>query len=327
MKIGFRVDAGENVGLGHIVRSLALAQELKSRGAHCWFRGNHLAQMFATRASFPVISDNEHALMRADAWIVDMQGGCSPSIAQRFRWSCEKLVILNGVGYSPDDPARFLADLVFYQGCSERPRQLDWARFEGQWYEGAEWIILRPEFGEYRRHRPSGDLAHLPRVLISGGGMNKGSVANKILDALSGCNYQMRVISGKRDDGLHKLLRQKGVELMEQPLNVAEAMDWADVAVIAYGMTAFECLCLGLPVVALSLTEGHAEGAFIVNSKSYGALSNLRLASEIDEHGIQEAVFDAIMHLGEMSQSALDFVDGFGVQRVADRILEELGCL
>lgn len=324
-KIGIRVDAGplpdgRNAGLGHVIRCIALAKELSLRGAHCWFRANDMAQVLAVREGFPVVGVRQGTPLAANVWIIDLPRGCPPREAQAFRPRCEKLVVLNGVGYSTDDPSRFLSDLVVYQGCSNRPYELNWEGFHGEWREGASWVILRREFPE--RHRPARKIQGRPRVILSGGGENIGGLLDTIAGEVAGHGFELRAIT-KRDCNLRDKLDKLDIESIERPRNVAEVMAWADVAVISYGMTAFECLCLGIPVVALSLREDHQIGAALVEERSGGALFAAGLVSEMRGGELPLLVDRHLTDLERSSSQALAFVDGRGVERVADLILGE----
>lgn len=359
IKVGFRADAGHESGLGHIVRCLALANELRECGALCWFHGNNRACCLAARDRFAVVdmdgvpASEPFALDgggAADVWVVDLQDGCPPRVAAGLRPLCDVLVVMNGVGYGgggphsgslprgeswpyPNpfpqvgkviDPARMVADLVFYQGVSERPYALDWAEFGGEWYEGAKWTIVRQEFAT---HRKTAWQPHDPlRVFVSGGGANKGSTAEKIVAALADTTYEILVAGWFADVGFDDALRHRAAILYgATPKRMAEAMAWADVAVVAHGMTALECLCVGTPTLAFSLTEGHREGAELTEQRSNGALLSLGMARELDG----SMLFDAVSRfrrepgrLEELGQRGQAFIDGKGVERVAERILE-----
>ena len=320
-RVGFRCDA-DSVGLGHIVRTIALADALSERGCLCWFRGDSLAQRLAVRAGYPVLGDDQAGPAFADAWVVDLQDGCPPRVAERLRPLCRALVVLNGVGYSTDDPARLLADLVYYQGCSERPHALDWTGFAGRWREGADWLVLRREFARLRRRRT---LPHDPaRIFVSGGGANKAALAQRLARPLVAAGYEVRAVLGVRDTQARAELEALGVETFDRPRNPAAVMAWADAAVVAYGMTALECLCLGLPTLAVSLTAGHLEGAELVERRSVGALKSLGLADRLDRTTPLPFLASALAHLDEKSRAALAFVDGLGAGRVADEIMEVL---
>jgi spore coat polysaccharide biosynthesis protein SpsF len=105
---------------------------------------------------------------------------------------------------------------------------------------------------------------------------------------------------------------------------MAKALAWADVAVVSYGMTAFECLALGLPTVALSISEDHALSANRVQQGCGAALTSLGPVECVSAQTIRAMVYAMLTRPAQLSKFAHRFVDGKGAGRVADKIMEVL---
>jgi len=259
-----------------------------------------------------------------DIWVLDLEDGIPLEIAQHFRPLCEKLVILNGVGYPDGDPGRLLADLVFYQGVTNRPAQLDWTDFRGQWFTGPEYLILRDEFRRRSLNRLSDrDIAFArnqsvaPKIGITGGGSDPKNVTGKTVVALQNDNVEVRIITGPAYN--HKL--PLCVDIINNPPNMATTLAWADMAVVSYGMTAFECLALGIPTVALSISPDHKASADLVQAQSGGALVSLGEVNDVTPEQIRLAVYAQLARQATLSRQARAFVDGRGAGRVAELVL------
>jgi spore coat polysaccharide biosynthesis protein SpsF len=322
--VGFYVKAGVETGYGHIVRCLAMADELRERGCECIFFTNDEGKEKASAQEFDTF--NLRTFFMCDfsttqnIWIVDLEGGCPPILASYLSEYCHVLVILNGVGYPDGDPGRLLADLVFYQGVTRRPYELDWTGFEGEWLEGSDWLILRREFSQVKAKPGSHDP---PRIVVAGGGSDPKNVTGKVLDALKDDPLEVHAIVGPANqNGLGYDPRK--VELLYSPDNMAEALAWADVAVVSYGMTAFECLALGLPTVALSISEDHALSANRVQQGCGAALTSLGPVECVSAQTIRAMVYAMLTRPAQLSKFAHRFVDGKGAGRVADKIMEVL---
>lgn len=324
ISVGFYVKAGRQTGYGHIVRCMALADELTMRGCDCCFFGNEEANELAQNKDYKLAPSTFSSLphIRPAAWIVDLEGGCSPELANRLKERCDVLVILNGVGYPDGDPGRLMADLVFYQGRTHRPYELDWTGFCGEWFEGPKWLILRPEFNEYRAVPGTHDP---PRVVIAGGGSDPKNVTQLALDALRGTPYEIRVIIGPANDNALRY-DPKQVHTLMDP-NMAESLAWADLAIVSYGMTAFECMALGLPVVALSISEDHEKSADLVFVESIGGLRNLGLVDNVRALDISGYVEPYLQWCATYGERAFHYVDGKGAGRVAERIINGLAAV
>lgn len=326
INIAFHVMAGKETGYGHIVRCLALAEELKQHGALCIFVGNPSIVSVATQAGFSAYGgagqywEENYSKTAADVWIVDLEGGTPPALARQLKSQCKKLVILNGVGYPDGDPGRLFADLVFYQGVSERPYFLNWEGFTGQWFEGPEWLILRKEFAA---HKPRVSFHDPLRVVVAGGGSDPKGVTEKAAHALADYSIHVRAILGPAYAG-SDLNYNNLIEYMRNPPDMAATLAWADIAIVSYGMTAFECLALGLPTIALSISPDHAASAELVQERSGGALESLGPVGDVSDASILAAVYGKMMNYSKCSQRAREFVDGLGAGRVADKIMEAL---
>ena len=316
MNVSFYVKAGEKTGMGHIYRCLALADKLTALGATCHFFSYGLAARMATDAGYGL----RQFLEFDDVWVADLEGGVPPARAQEMRERSGTFVILNGVGYPDGDPGRLVADLVFYQGVTDRPHKLDWSGFRGAWFEGVEWVILRD--GIVRRWR---ETYHepFPRVVVVGGGADIGGVSRRVMGAIDYHRYDVRVVVGAASpdgDGW-----PNEVAVVKNPPDFFKHLDWADVAVVSYGMTAFECLASGLPTVALSITPDHKASADLVQQRSRYSLFSVGMVDEVTDEDIQDAVEVALLSTGQMSGMALEFCDGMGAARAAEKIMEVAG--
>ena len=322
MQVSFYVKAGVETGFGHIVRCRALADELTARGCECAFYSNDTGRDRARADGYDAYSLETVGLDCANVWVVDLEGGCPPTLATALREQCDVLVILNGVGYRDGDPGRLVADLVFYQGCTMRPHNLDWTGFDGEWFEGSDWLILRREFREQQARRLT--QSPLPHIVIAGGGSDPQNVTGKALGALSGADINQLAIIGPANGRDYFDYCDDGVELWTAPDNMAKALSCGEVAIVSYGMTAFECLALGIPTIALSISPDHAASAQLVQERSGGALVSLGEVEQVAAEDIVDAIGEVLSHQVELSDRARAFIDGRGAERVADKIIKKM---
>ncbi|WP_338560593.1 UDP-2,4-diacetamido-2,4,6-trideoxy-beta-L-altropyranose hydrolase [Acinetobacter sp. KS-LM10] len=223
MKIVFRVDASIQIGTGHVMRCLTLADALKNQGAECYFicrehpgnliglimqRGYHVDVLSYMDLSQETKFQN-HAIDLAHAsWLGTTQKEdsslCIPIVeklkpewlvvdhyALDIRWEkalrpyCKKVMIIDDLADRQHDCDLLLDQTLGRDLKDYLPRVLTSCEI----LCGAEYALLRPEFIEWRDYslerRVYGQLEHL---LINLGGVDKDNITSKILTALKQCS-------------------------------------------------------------------------------------------------------------------------------------------
>ncbi|TDO16637.1 MULTISPECIES: UDP-2,4-diacetamido-2,4,6-trideoxy-beta-L-altropyranose hydrolase [Halomonas] len=187
--VAFRADASLEIGSGHVMRCLTLAEALKAQGAECHFlcreHPGHLCELIAARgfavhrlpldenaADTDAVSTSEpepaHAHWLGASWVQDA-AACQPILAELapawlvvdhyaldHRW--ETAVLSKLSGSAPrllviDDLAdrRHVADLLLDQNLGRRAEDYRGRVPEAcQVLAGPRYALLRPEFREWR---------------------------------------------------------------------------------------------------------------------------------------------------------------------------------
>jgi spore coat polysaccharide biosynthesis protein SpsF len=332
-RVLFRCDGDAELGLGHIYRCLALADEL--REAHGWgvsFAMSRGAIGFelVSRAGYPIDyrQDNDEETwlagligrLRPDLLVLDVRSDLASSSVQN--WRNDGLLVI-----TLDDASerRLAADLAFYPPVPQVQR-LSWTGFTGQLYVGWEWVVLRREFGQRENGLPN----ERPVVLLTMGGSDPKGLTLKALKALDLLDedFQTIVLLGpgfSRRDALNKLLltTRRHFEVRENIVTAADLMNQADLAVASFGVTAYELAAMGVPSILLCLTEDHAESASAF-AKAEIAVS-LGLHQHVTEDGLAEAVralLSDASRRGRARERGMSLVDGHGAERVARVLME-----
>lgn len=339
MLIAFRADASSQIGAGHIMRCLSLAQGLKEEGADCLFiTKNYLGNQIE------YIRDNKHTveiiprdadLPRDRRLTVDIcrQHGADAVVTDSYDLNEDYLLALKKemcLLVSIDDlvQIRFPSDIVLNQnfGISEEDYQ-DKIAPETKLLLGPEYLLLRNEFREKRR--TTKDIVPVAkRVLVTMGGGDPHNQTLKVLkglDGVSGLQIISVIGAGYRYTGELKSyiehLRQD-VELIENCRYMSDLMFAADMAISAGGSTCWELACLGVPGLAIILADNQR---IVVDELSkYGSLQNLGWYEEVSEEKIKQTTLDLCsdrQKRNEMSGRGKTLVDGEGVARVVNEIL------
>ncbi|MFB2762843.1 UDP-2,4-diacetamido-2,4,6-trideoxy-beta-L-altropyranose hydrolase [Marinobacter shengliensis] len=218
MRVAFRADASVQIGTGHVMRCLTLADELTRQGHECRFvcreHEGHLGELITSKGYgltlLPSCSDNELDTKdsRSDnyaRWLgVPWQEDARQTLDALTPWHPDWLVVDH---YALDaEWERALANAVgsimviddLANRCHECALLLDQnlgrveSDYDGllpedcQRLTGPGYALLRPEFANLReqslnrRQQPE-----LKRILISLGGVDRTNVTGQVLDALS----------------------------------------------------------------------------------------------------------------------------------------------
>lgn len=225
MKIVFRVDASIQMGTGHVMRCLTLADALKNQGAECYFicrehpgnlmglivqRGHHFDSLPYMEASQQRQQKNhtvgDHlahsswlgATQKQDAdlciaiieslqpnWLIVDHYALDIRWEQELRPYCQQLMVIDDLADRQHD-----CDLLLDQTLGRDPKDYaQWVSTSCEILCGAQYALLRPEFPQWRdyslKRRVNGQLEHL---LINLGGVDKDNITTQILMALKKCS-------------------------------------------------------------------------------------------------------------------------------------------
>ena len=271
----FRCDGDEKIGLGHVVRCLALAEELSiehncqvtfavcSGKAGIEMVKKHGHSLLTIESDIENISEEDFLEMAVektacDVIIMDFR----KEISLDFLLSLKKQGILLVDIDDPDDK-RLVADLAFYPPVPQ-VKKMDWSGFQGQLFSGWEWVILRKEFtGAAKQQRIPNDRL---QILVTMGGSDPAGYTLKTMEALELLEeeFDTTVVLGKAFSGRKELQNfltsaKREFTILNNVENMAEVMASADLAIATFGVTAYELAYMGIPALYICLTDDHAE--------------------------------------------------------------------
>jgi spore coat polysaccharide biosynthesis protein SpsF len=323
-----RCDGGGKYGYGHVKRMVGLARALRDRegiGAVFALNGSEDAAQPIRRAGFEVAmlhgaSDLETLLDANNPDILLLDGRDGPS-----RSELEKLKRGVAVTAAIDDahPRRLACDYAYYPPVPGA-RALDWAGANTLPRLGWEWSLLglNPHAGPRPQPRNAGTR---PTVLVAMGGSDPQGLTLRMAKALAALDsiYRIRFVvgAGTRDaakvaQGLVAL--KKNYETVEGAEDLTLAYASADVALCAFGVTAYELAACGVPAIYLGLSDDHAASASAFADAGMGI--SLGVASRIEDSEIARTVqwlLNKPAARRDMRNTGLSLLDGQGAARIA----------
>lgn len=341
-RLVIRADANPNIGAGHVMRCLALAQFWRDQGGRLSFVMSPGAGVLEQRirdegmevfgleapAGSPDDADAVLDLARrenATAIVVDGYQFGAP-YHKALKAAGAPLMVIDDYGHAE----HYHADAVLNQniGASESmyPRRDAAVRL----LLGTRYALLRREFRTWRGwRRQTPDEAS--KLLVTLGGSDPHNVTLKVIEALSGCTdrpLEAAVVVGGTNPNRDALSRAAqaspaDVRMYWNVPDMTGLMAWADLAVSAGGSTSWELAFMGLPSVTIVLADNQrliAEGL-----DRAGATRNLGWFEGLSPARIERALADLVPDRETretMSRTGRNLVDGLGVERVADVLAE-----
>jgi spore coat polysaccharide biosynthesis protein SpsF len=335
-RLVIRCDGYPEIGLGHVVRSLAVARQLRDAhgiGVSLALRDREPGPALVREAGFPLdLWDGripEGAWLRdvlgdrrAHALLLDVRTGLAPDQLAAWRRSGLLVAVL-------DDPSdrRLAADLAFYPPVPQ-VREMDWSLFSGDLCAGWDWLPLRPGFDRKltEPHHPE------PCVVVTMGGSDPAGLSLRALRALERLDglLRIRLILGRGFahraalETLLPTLRRQTLEILEDLADMPAALADADLAVAAFGVTAWELAALGVPAILLGLSADHARSAESLHEAGMArSLGEHTMVSDADlAAAVDGLLADPVAR--RAMRAACATVDGRGAGRIAVRLVTRL---
>jgi len=334
-RVLFRVDGSAAVGMGHVYRSLAIAEALRSLSradiAFLMSADHPEGLVTVSRAGYAVRVVGD----RKEETYLEHIRDFAPAILINDLHTLDHsyLVALSHLGATTvnlvDTPDDLAATTEHYAQVIVSVMKQDRETPEG-FYEGPEYAILREHF----RGRVK-ELRAQPRlVLLSFGGSDPQGLTLKAARALQALEPGVEVVavagpafSFRREfEALSAALGRHVPLINEAGGHIAELMLEADVMVGSGGMSVYEIAALGTPGVILG--QNAREDKRMRDFARHGTVAYLGLGTEVEEAALAESVRALLADVErrrEMSARGRALVDGLGATRAAEVVLDRRG--
>lgn len=324
-----RCDGGGKFGYGHVKRMVELARALRDRegiGAMFALNGSDDAAIPIRRAGFEVTmlqgaGDLESLVDTSSPDILLLDGREGPSRAE-----LEKLKRGARVTAVIDDghERRLACDYAYYPPVPGA-LALDWSGSNALPRLGWEWALLGLNPAQKSQETRAPKNPGRPTVLVAMGGSDPHGLTLRMAKALAVLDsvFRIRFVigTGMKDAavvarGLVAL--KKNYETVEGADDLSVEYASADVALCAFGVTAYELAACGIPALYLGLTEDHVASASAFADAGMGI--SLGLADKVADAEIARNVqwlLNKPAVRREMRNAGLALLDGQGAARIA----------
>ena len=333
-----RADGGPEIGTGHLMRCLALAQGWHDVGGRVVFatgrevpggvgrrlrsEGFDVESIRAQPGSAQDVALTAALASRVNAAYTVIDGYCFAADYQRaLKHAGQKLLVIDDHGHA----GRYCTDLVLDQNSGASENLYTNREPATQLLLGTKYTLLRREFlpwREWKREHP--ETAR--NVLVTMGGADPHNLTLKVIEALKHVELEglnVTVLVGAANPygaALASAVNGNGsIRLLRNVANVPSLMARADAAIICAGGTLWELLFMGTAVLSYSCDP--VQAAVMSEAAAGGAASWLGDAGDFDEGRLIEQITHVSTQRAcreRMSRNARAIVDGLGVQRVLE---------
>jgi len=353
LRIVFRTDANQQIGTGHFMRCLTLADEMRRSATDICFVARelpmHLQQMLTERgvqylalpksevtqdidelphAAWLTTSqakDVEQTLVALGAgtwdWLVVDHYALDHRFETPLRKVCQHVMVIDDLADRVHD-CDVLLDQNYYQ--DQAWRYLDKAPPHCRLMLGPSFALLRPEF-KVMRDKVQVRTGKVNNILVFFGGVDADNLTGQVLDLLISLNLavQVNVVIGRQHpqrEKIQQLCEEQNFTCHFQTSQMANLMAEADLAIGAGGSSVWERCSMGLPSVCMVTAENQRKQ--LQDLQPAGLVFGPR--SQKDPLAFLTSFLNSLGALSKslqtQSNNVMALVDGRGVDKVANAL-------
>jgi len=347
-----RADASTEIGTGHIMRCLTLANLLRSYGCKIIFICQELSGDlcdFLEEKEFQVCriaidSQKNESLLQLELsqvvniinqskltidWLIVDHYKLDIKWESKIRPFVNKIMVIDDLANRVHD-CDLLLDQNPYNNYQHRYQDL--VSNSCLQLLGLDYLMLRSEFtSKSNLHKKQTAIAQ--NILITMGGTDSRNITCWLIEALeyvpislsirivvgAGCPHTNKIKLAASKANLHEISVEQSVT------NISELMLWSDLAICAGGFTTYELAFMGVPTIVISASATQLEAAIALHqlgiTKFIGEFGNIPMSSIVSE--LSDMIFKSEKRV-ELSYIGKAKIDGYGVNRVVENLLKKI---
>lgn len=352
-RLFIRADSNGSIGIGHIMRCLALAQEWQYTGgevtfiSHCEsvaLRQRIIEEGFDfanIKNPHPDPSDLQETISLvstrlnlahggnscARTWLVIDGYHFSSDYQEGIRDAGIRLLVIDDMNHLPS----YHADVLVNQNL--HAQDLDYKCDEDTvLLLGNHYVLLRKEFLKHKNRTLRRSISgYAKNIMVTFGGGDSNNLTLKTIQAvklIGDCDIKVKVIVGPANQNIWDIKKQPVAlpptcDMLFDVDNMPELMTWADMAISGGGSTCWELAYMGVPNIVIVLAENQRRISEALHDA--GISINLGWHSDVTNTDIMQSACKMIQNPNlrkEMSGTGEITVDGEGSRRVVELMRE-----
>ena len=321
MKIGFLVDGGYILGLGHLSRCLSIANYLSKKNIDCIFitSNNSLEQKIKSEYHFykKISSKNKlEQLMEIlkndliDILIIDSKSDFFKNKLHILK-EYSKIVVIDNLVLGKE------ADLLILPGLKEQ-----FNHFPNNSLCGENFILLNPKLNSLKYTQKNNS------IFLSMGGSDKNNITELLVSSLvkTKFDFNLIIILGqfyKHEKKIRALIRNDSrFQVLVNPPNLYSLMSECKLGIVSFGVTVYESAKAKLPLLVIS--HSNENDVTAKKLEKYGWYKYLGKFDSIQYDEISKLIISTYTdhELLENMSKCGEIIDGLGYKRVGENILK-----
>jgi len=319
----FLTEAGANIGLGHVMRCVAIAASFRASGHHT----DILVDVSGSMPELIAPDVEAHPWRRNPAQLPSVLRGVDQVVIDSYLADVPLYTTIAhqapfSVAIDDFDRIVYPVDLVI--NPNPFALQLDYGDQQSEVIRGSDFVILRPEFLPHRNtfeiDIPCSDL------FVTVGGDDYRDLLSQLVPALAERGYRLRVVAGDRTDALRaRCAGHEHLRIFDHltASEMAQQMIRADAAISAAGQTLHELAFLGIPTLGICINGDQEQ-----NIASYARTGFLPRTIYWNQDHLIDTVWTELKKLSDFearrsrSRIGQSVVDGRGPARIREAMLK-----
>lgn len=329
--IVIRADANKEIGMGHIMRCLSIADAASSLGREIMFvlADNSVKKLVNQRGYDAVILNSDYRIMDEEliAWpnneieciIVD-----SYYVTTGYLYALRKVAMVVYI----DDLAAFSYPVDCLINYNAYSLEID---YQSLYDSNPPKLILGPKYAPLRKMfigiKKRYQNIKITDVLVSTGGTDPCHIALSIVESKpKGFTFHILLGAMNADKATIKKLSNdmENIIIHENESDMRSLILSCDIAVSAAGSTLYEICACGVPVITYIMADNQISGANAFEKMGLAVnIGDMRREKEVAKrviHAVKDLDNDYNRRI-KIGQRMQNLVDGFGAERIVKEVL------
>lgn len=321
MKIGIRADGGCEIGLGHVMRCLALAEELKKYSDVFFICRTDEPLSTKYSAGINLIKKNNFNIKFIDEKsikedIIKIKADCiitdSYDVDEEYFNILKKNFKFSGCFDDENICTFFNVDFLINQNFYGQ--DLDYKVNDNTiMMLGSKFVILRDEFRKNNHKKVI--RKEIKNIMVTVGGSDNNNNTEKIIKQFENSDYVLNIVIGNGFNNTNILEKYKSDKvILHYDANMKELMNQCDICISSCGSTIYELISLGVPLIGIKVIDNQDVLYDYIDKNDLGEISEIpELISHVEllTYNRRKILNEKLPHI----------IDGSGVIRISEKIL------